>query len=54
VELMQVDKKAAAGRIRFVLLSGIGAAELRGDVEESVVLDTIAACNAATAATAPR
>jgi 3-dehydroquinate synthase len=44
VELMQVDKKAAAGRIRFVLLSAIGAAELKSDVDEQTVLDTIAAC----------
>ena len=54
VELMQVDKKAAAGRIRFVLLSGIGAAEVRSDVDETAVLDTIAACNAAKAITAPQ
>jgi len=54
VELMQVDKKAAAGRIRFVLLSGIGAAEVRGDVDETTVLDSIAACNAAKAITAPQ
>jgi len=46
LELMQVDKKAAAGRLRFVLLRAIGAAEVRGDIDDKVVRDAIAACNA--------
>jgi 3-dehydroquinate synthase len=50
LELMQVDKKAVAGRIRFVLLSAIGAAEVRADIDVKTVLDTIAACSAPTAA----
>ena len=54
LELMQVDKKAAAGRIRFVLLSAIGAAEVRGDLDEKTVLDTIAACTKGAAVAAPR
>ena len=54
VELMQVDKKAAAGRIRFVLLSAIGAAEVRSDIDEKTVLATIAACSATVAVAAPQ
>ena len=46
LELMQVDKKAAAGRVRFVLLRAIGAAEVRGDIDDKAVRETIAACNA--------
>jgi 3-dehydroquinate synthase len=46
LELMQVDKKAVAGRLRFVLLRAIGAAEIRGDIDDKVVRETIAACNA--------
>jgi 3-dehydroquinate synthase len=49
LQLMQVDKKAAAGRIRFVVLSAIGAAELRSDIDEQIVLDTIAACTTSAA-----
>jgi 3-dehydroquinate synthetase len=51
-ELMQVDKKAAAGRIRFVLLSAIGAAEVRSDIDEKTVRDTIAACTTTAAVAA--
>jgi len=54
LELMQVDKKAAAGRIRFVLLCAIGAAELRNDLDEKTVLDTIAACTPTAAVAAPQ
>ncbi len=43
LELMQVDKKAAAGKIRFVLLDGIGRATLRGDLKPDWVRDSIAA-----------
>ena len=46
LELMQVDKKAVAGHLRFVLLRAIGAAEIRGDIDDKVVRETIAACNA--------
>ncbi|MCX7960339.1 MAG: 3-dehydroquinate synthase [Burkholderiales bacterium] len=38
LELMQVDKKAVGGRLRFVLLEGIGRARPREDVPESLVL----------------
>ena len=43
LNLMQVDKKAAAGKVRFVVLEGIGTAALRGNVDEAVVRDSIAA-----------
>jgi 3-dehydroquinate synthase len=40
-ELMQVDKKAEAGRVRFVLLKGIGAAFVAADVPDSVLSDVL-------------
>ena len=43
LELMALDKKAALGRVRFVLLEGIGHAALRGDVDERWVREAIAA-----------
>jgi 3-dehydroquinate synthase len=43
LELMQVDKKAADGRIRFVLLDGLGRATQRGDLDARLVQDSIAA-----------
>lgn len=43
LELMQVDKKAAAGKVRFILLDGLGRATLRGDLDESLVRESIAA-----------
>ena len=46
IELMQVDKKAAGGRLRFVLLRQVGSAVVRGDIEERLVRDTIVSCNA--------
>jgi 3-dehydroquinate synthase len=54
LELMQVDKKAAAGRIRFVLLERIGAAVLKGDIDERIVRDAIAACQTGAAVVASR
>jgi len=45
-ELMRVDKKAAAGRLRFVLLSAIGHAVLRDDMDERMVRDVIASSTA--------
>jgi 3-dehydroquinate synthase len=44
LELMQVDKKAAAGRLRFVLLHAIGAATVRGDLDDALVRAAISAC----------
>ena len=43
LELMQVDKKAAGGRTRFVLLDGLGRASLRGDLDAGLVRESIAA-----------
>jgi 3-dehydroquinate synthase len=43
LELMQVDKKSAGGRVRFVLLEALGRAVLRGDVDDRLVRESIAA-----------
>jgi 3-dehydroquinate synthase len=43
LELMAGDKKAAAGRIRYVLLERIGHAALYDDVDERVVREVVAA-----------
>ena len=43
LELMQIDKKAAAGRVRFILLDGLGRATLRGGLDEGWVRESIAA-----------
>jgi 3-dehydroquinate synthase len=43
MELMAVDKKAAQGKLRFVLLEGIGRAALRGGIEERLVRQAIVA-----------
>jgi len=44
-ELMGVDKKAARGSVRFVLLGSIGHAEVRGDLREELVRQALAACS---------
>ena len=46
LELMSVDKKAAGGRIRFVLLESIGHAVVRGDISPELVRSTIRGCTA--------
>jgi 3-dehydroquinate synthase len=43
LELMQVDKKAAAGKVRFILLEGLGRATLRGNLDERLIRESIAA-----------
>ena len=43
IELMGLDKKAAKGKTRFVLLDSIGQAALRGDVDERLVRQAIVA-----------
>jgi 3-dehydroquinate synthase len=43
LELMQVDKKAAGGRVRFILLEGLGRATQRGDLDARLVRESIAA-----------
>ena len=40
---MALDKKAARGRLRFVVLESVGRAALRSDVEERRVRDAIVA-----------
>ena len=47
LELMAVDKKAAAGKIRFVLLEKPGSAVVRADIPEREVRATLRACTAA-------
>jgi 3-dehydroquinate synthase len=43
LELMQVDKKASGGRIRFVLLEALGRATVRSDLDVRLVRESIAA-----------
>jgi 3-dehydroquinate synthase len=43
IELMAVDKKAAKGRTRFVVLEAIGRARLRADVDDAAVRGAIVA-----------
>jgi 3-dehydroquinate synthase len=43
LELMTLDKKAAQGRTRFVVLEAIGRGALRADIEERVVRQAIVA-----------
>jgi len=50
LELMAIDKKAAGGRIRFVVLEAIGRAVLRADLREGLVREAIAARSAAAVA----
>ncbi|MGH8736374.1 MAG: 3-dehydroquinate synthase [Burkholderiales bacterium] len=47
LELMAVDKKVAHGRVRFVLLDGVGRAVLRADPGERLVREAINAAAAA-------
>ncbi len=44
LEHMRIDKKVKGGRIRLVLLRGIGAACLTADYPESALQDTLQAC----------
>jgi len=45
LELMAVDKKVKAGRLRLVLLQGIGQAVLTADFDEAVLRESIVACS---------
>ena len=47
LDLMAVDKKAARGRMRFVVLERIGSAAVHGEVPEKHLRDTLTACTAA-------
>jgi len=44
LDSMRGDKKAEAGRLRFVLLSSPGQSLLRGDVDDATVIEAMAAC----------
>lgn len=50
LERMAIDKKASAGKIRFVVLEALGRAALRDDLALDVVRAAIRACSPATAA----
>ena len=54
LELMALDKKAARGRTRFILLERIGHAVLRGDIEERLVREVLAASVSPATAAATR
>jgi len=54
LELMALDKKAAGGRMRFILLERTGRAVMRGDVDERLVRETLAAGAAPASAAAAR
>lgn len=41
LELMAIDKKAARGKVRFVVLDAIGVARLQGDVDSRLVREAI-------------
>ena len=43
LELMQVDKKATGGQMRFVLLDGLGRATLRSGIDTRLIRESIAA-----------
>jgi 3-dehydroquinate synthase len=45
LELMQVDKKAAGGQMRFILLEGLGRATQRGGLEARLIRESIAAAS---------
>jgi 3-dehydroquinate synthase len=44
LDLMRGDKKAEAGRLRFVVLSAVGTAEVRQDIDDCQVIAAIEAC----------
>ena len=47
LELMALDKKSARGRMRFVLLEGLGRAALKSEIDEALVREVLAASLAA-------
>lgn len=44
IELMSLDKKVSAGKIRFILLNRIGNASMHADIPQDALNETIAAC----------
>jgi len=49
LDFMRIDKKVKAGRVRLVLLKGLGAAELSADYSDNALRETLAARFGATA-----
>ncbi len=45
MELMAVDKKASAGKLRFVVLESVGRAKLSSELDSRLVLEAIAAAS---------
>ena len=43
IDLMTHDKKSSGGKVHYILLDAIGRAGVRGDVPDSLVLQTLAA-----------
>lgn len=43
MDLMAIDKKAAHGKVRFIVLEGIGTARLRADIDPQLVREAILA-----------
>jgi len=50
LELMTVDKKASAGKIRFVVLEALGRAAVRDDLAQDAIVAAIRACSPVSAA----
>jgi 3-dehydroquinate synthase len=46
LDLMAIDKKAEAGRIRFILLDRLGAARISDSVPPGTLQATLSACSA--------
>ena len=46
LELMSVDKKADAGKIRFVLLDALGSAHVRDNSDPQALVATLKHCSA--------
>ena len=44
LQLMELDKKVADGKIRFVLLKSLGNAVMTGDVPQALLEQTLEAC----------
>jgi len=41
IDLMSSDKKAELGKIRFILLKGIGHAVIEGDIRRELLKETL-------------
>jgi 3-dehydroquinate synthase len=52
-DYMRIDKKVKSGRVRLVLLRGIGSAQLSGDYSDAALQSTLAQHFGAASAAAP-